>query len=187
MLTIVVPSEEIYDEENNKFIQVKGATLQLEHSLVSISKWESKWHKIFLDDNVKKTEAELLDYIKCMTLTQNVDPMVYHILRPDNIQKINDYINNPMSATRFNAEQLKKMSMGKPRQDEKMSSEMIYYWMVAAQIPFECQKWHLNRLLTLIRICGIKSEAPKKMSKAEVADRYRKTNAARRAAAAHKH
>ena len=187
MLTIVVPSGELFDEENSKFIKIKGATLQLEHSLVSISKWEAKWHKIFLDEKTKKTEEEILDYIKCMTLTQNVDPMVYYIMSPDNIKKINEYINNPMSATTFNEAQLKKMSMGKPRQDEKMSSEMIYYWMVAAQIPFECQKWHLNRLLTLIRICGIKSESPKKMSKAEVAERYRQTNAARRAAAKKKH
>ena len=187
MLTIVVPSEEIYDEASNKFIQVKGTTLQLEHSLISISKWESKWHKIFLDEQTKRTNDETLDYIKCMTLTPNVDPMVYYILKADNLKKINDYINNPMSATTFNEKQLKKMTMGKPKQDEKMSSELIYYWMVAAQIPFECEKWHLNRLLTLIRICGIKSEPPKKMSRSDVADKYRNTNAARRAAeAAHR-
>lgn len=187
MLTIVVPSEEIYDEATNKFIQVKGTTLQLEHSLVSISKWEAKWHKIFLDENVKKTEEEVLDYIKCMTLTQNVNPMIYYILKPDNLDEINKYINNSMTATTFNEAQLKKMTMGKPKQNEKMSSELIYYWMVAAQIPFECQKWHLNRLLTLIRICGIKSEPPKKMSKSDLADKYRNVNAARRAAARKPH
>lgn len=186
MLTVKIPPDEIYDERTNKFISVKGSTLQLEHSLVSISKWEAKWHKIFLDENVKKTEEEALDYIRCMTLTQNVDPMVYYIIKADVMKQINDYIKNPMTATTFNEAQLKKMSMGKPKQNEKMSSELIYYWMVAAEIPFECQKWHLNRLLTLIRICGIKSEPPKKMSKSEIADKYRNTNAVRRAAAASK-
>ena len=99
------------------------------------------------------------------------------------MDKINEYVKNPMTATTFDEQQLKKMTMCKPKQNEKMSSELIYYWMVAAQIPFECQKWHLNRLLTLIRICGIKSEPPKKMSKSDVAEKYRRTNAARRAAA----
>ena len=183
MLTIKIPPGEIFDEKTSKFIKVNGATLQLEHSLVSISKWEAKWHKIFLDEQTSKTEEESLDYIKCMTLTQNVDPLVYYAIDRDNMDKINAYIKNPMTATTFDEQQLKKMTMGKPKQNEKMSSELIYYWMIAAQIPFECQKWHLNRLLTLIRVCGIKSEPPKKMSKADVADRYRKTNAARRAAA----
>ena len=185
MLTIIVPPSELFDEKTSKFIPVKGTTLQLEHSLVSISKWEAKWHKIFCDDSVKKSPEETLDYIRCMTLTQNVDPLVYYVLTEDCVKKINDYIADPMTATKFNEEQLKKMSVGKPRHDEKMSSELIYYWMVAAQIPFECQKWHLNRLLTLIRICGIKNEPPKKMSKSDLNAKYRNTNAARRAA--HKH
>ena len=187
MLTINIPPDELFDEKTNKFIQVKGTTLQLEHSLVSISKWESKWHKVFLDEQTKKTEEETLDYIKCMTLTQNVNPYVYHALTPYNLKQIDDYMQNPMTATHFNEENIKKMSMGKPKSDEKMSSEMIYYWMVAAEIPFECQKWHINRLLTLIRICGIKSQPPKKMSKSDLAAKYRNTNAARRAAAKKKH
>lgn len=187
MLTITIPPDELYDERTNKFIEIKETTLQLEHSLVSISKWESKWHKIFLDEKVEKTEEEIIDYFKCMTLTQNVNPYVYYALKKDTIEKINNYIKNPMTATKFNEENLKKMSMGKPRNDEKMSSELIYYWMVSAQIPFECQKWHLNRLLTLIRICGIKNQPPKKMSKSDLANKYRNVNAARRAAAAHKH
>lgn len=185
MLTLIIPPDELFDERNNRFIQVKGATLQLEHSLVSISKWEAKHHKIFLDENVKKTTEEMLDYIKCMTLTQNVDPMVYTILKPEAIQQINDYIANPMTATHFNEENIRKTSKKGPRSNEQMSSEMIYYYMVASQIPFECQKWHLNRLLTLIRICGLKNQDPKKMSKADLNSKYRSVNAARRAA--HKH
>jgi hypothetical protein len=185
MLTITIPPDELFDENTMKFIPIKRTTLQLEHSLVSVSKWESKWHKIFLDDSTEKTEEELIDYIRCMTLTQNVDPNVYYGIKPDNMQKINDYIKNPMTATHFNEENLKKMSAGRTRTDEKMSSELIYYWMISAQIPFECQKWHLNRLLTLIRICGIKNQPPKKMSKADLANKYRNVNAARRAANKH--
>ena len=182
MLTLIIPPADLFDEETSKFIKVKGTTLQLEHSLVSVSKWEAKHHKIFLDDSIKKTPEELLDYIKCMTLTQNVDPLVYISLNSETIKKIKDYIDDPMTATHFNEDNIKKTSKKGPRQDEKLSSEMIYYYMVASQIPFECQKWHLNRLLTLIRICGLKNQDPKKMSKADLNSKYRSVNAARRAA-----
>jgi len=185
MLTIKVPPNEIFDEINSKIITTKGATLQLEHSLVSVSKWESKWHKVFLDPDTHKTMEETIDYIKCMTISQNVDPMIYYTLSQDIIKKINEYIDDPMTATTFNEENIKKMSIGQPKTNEKMSSELIYYWMVAAQIPFECQKWHLNRLLTLIRICGIKNQPPKKMSKKDLNSKYRSANAARRAKYGH--
>lgn len=185
MLTVTIPPGELFDENTMKFIPVKGATLKLEHSLVSVSKWESKWHKIFLDDKTTKTNEELVDYVRCMTLTQNVDPYVYYNIPSKTMNEINEYIKNPMTATHFNEENLKKMSVGKTKNDEKMSSELIYYWMISAQIPFECEKWHLNRLLTLIRVCGIKNQPPKKMSKADLASKYRNVNASRRAA--HKH
>lgn len=187
MLTITIPPSEVFDESTMKFITVKGATLQLEHSLVSLSKWESKWHKAFLDKNITKSNEETLDYIKCMTITQNVDPNIYYVLGSKNLEKINDYIDDPMTATHFNEENIKKMSMGKARTDETITSELIYYWMFSAQIPIECQKWHLNRLITLIRIFGIKNQPPKKMSKSDLLNKYRNTNAARRAAAAKKH
>lgn len=185
MLTVTIPPTELFDERISKFITIKGTTLQLEHSLVSVSKWESKWHKIFLDNSYNKTEEETLDYIRCMTLTQNVDPITYHGIPSDVLNKISNYISDPMTATVFNEENLKKISNNKATDNEKLSSEMIYYRMIAAQIPFECQKWHLNRLLVLLRICGIKSQPPKKMSKADLNSRYRNVNAARRAA--HKH
>lgn len=185
MLKLIIPPEDLFDEKNNKFIPVKGTTISLEHSLVSISKWEAKHHKIFLDDSYKKTPEEIIDYIKCMTLTQNVDPLVYMILKPSAIQKIQEYISDPMTGTHFNEDNIKKINNKSTRNDEKMSSEMIYYYMVASQIPFECQKWHINRLLTLIRICGLKNQEPKKMSKSDLASKYRSVNAARRAA--HKH
>lgn len=186
MLTLIIPPTELFDENAMKFIPVKGTTLQLEHSLVSISKWEAKHHKIFLDDTYKKTPEELIDYIRCMTLTQNVDPIVYSVLTTSAIEQIREYMENPMTATHFNEDNIKKSMKKGPKSNEKMSSEMIYYAMVANQIPFECQKWHLNRLLTLIRICGIKNQDPKKMSKSDLNSRYRSVNAARRAAA-HKH
>lgn len=182
MLTLIIPPTELFDEETSRFIKVKGTTLQLEHSLVSVSKWEAKHHKIFLDNSYKKSNDEIIDYIKCMTLTQNVDPLVYVSLNQKAINDIQEYIQNPMTATHFNEDNIKKTAKKGPKQDEKMSSEMIYYYMVAAQIPFECQKWHLNRLLVLLRICGLKNQDPKKMSKSDLNSRYRSINAARRAA-----
>lgn len=174
MLRLVVQlSPEGWDEQKEEFVEAKTQVLQLEHSLVSLSKWESKWCKPFLSDN-NKTEEELLDYIKFMTLTQNVDPEVYSHLSRENYQQINDYINAPMTATTFSENKNGK------RNREVITSELIYYWMVALQIPFECQKWHLNRLITLVRVCNIKNEPPKKRSKRETASNYAALNAARR-------
>lgn len=175
MLQIVIPSQEYYDEIKNEFVTIKGQVLQLEHSLVSISKWESKWNKPFLSKE-KKTTEEFLDYVRCMTLTQNVNPMVYRNINQDIANKILAYIEAPMSATWFNESKLPVR-----RSSEVVTSELIYYWMVALQIPFECQKWHLNRLMTLIRICNIKNNPKqKKMSKSEILSRNAALNAARR-------
>ena len=174
MLRLVVQlSPEGWDEQKEEFVEGKTQVLQLEHSLVSLSKWESKWCKPLLSDN-NKTEEELLDYIKFMTLTQNVDPEVYSHLSRENFQEINDYINAPMTATTFSD------SKNGKRNREIITSELIYYWMVALQIPFECQKWHLNRLITLVRVCNIKNDPPKKRSKRETATNYAALNAARR-------
>lgn len=172
MLKITVPGLECYDEDNNEFVYYKDQVLQLEHSLVSISKWESKWHKPFLSEEDKTTE-EIIDYIKCMTITQNVKEDVYNRLTSDNIKDINDYIENPMTATTFSDE--KKIA-----KKEIITSEIIYYWLVAYNIPFECQKWHLNRLLAFIKVCTIKNSPPKKMSKNEIINRNKALNAARR-------
>lgn len=173
MLKLVIPDREIYDERTNQFIYIKGATLQLEHSLVSLSKWESKWCKPFLSKKDKTTE-ELLDYIKCMTLTQNVNPDVYKYLSNSTVNQINEYINAPMTATTFYEEK------GGKKSSEQVTSELIYYWMVALNIPFECQKWHLNRLLTLIKVCNIKNQPPKKRSKKDIAAQYARINAERK-------
>lgn len=176
MITITIPAGEMYDEANNLFITFRHPTkLTLEHSLLSISKWEAKWHKAFLGKN-EKTYEESVDYIRCMTLTQNVDPNVYLFLTNENVQEVSDYITNPMTATWFS----KETQNGQSR--ETITSELIYYWMVALQIPFECEKWHLNRLLTLVQVCNIKNSPPKKMTKSQLAKRNSSLNAARRKA-----
>lgn len=173
MLQITIPAGEQWDEINQVFINTKEQTLQLEHSLVSLSKWESKWCKAFLTKN-EKTDEETIDYIKCMTITQNVDPNVYNCLTKENVEQIKKYIEAPMTATYFSEEHSGKSSR------EQVTSELIYYWMIALNIPMECQKWHLNRLLTLIRVCNIKNQPPKKMSKRAIMSRNAALNAARR-------
>lgn len=175
MLQLKIPlTQEGWDEEKQEFVEPKVQILQLEHSLVSLSKWESKWNKSFIS-NHNKTDEEILDYIRCMTITQNVDPEVYTHLTRDNIKAVNDYIAAPMTATYFPEDKSGKKSR------EVVTAELIYYWMIALQIPFECQKWHLNKLLTLIRVCNIKNAPPKKMSKKATASEYARLNAARRA------
>ena len=173
MLTITVPAGELFNEQTREFIKTKEQTLQLEHSLVSLSKWESKWCKAFLSKN-EKTLEETIDYIKCMTITQNVNPNVYNFLSKSNIEEINKYIDSPMTATTFYNDKQQGGSK------ETITSELIYYWMISQNIPMECQKWHLNRLLTLIRVCNVKNTPPKKMSKRDTASRYATLNAARR-------
>ena len=173
MLTIKIPAMEQWDELTETFVSTKEQTLQLEHSLVSISKWESKWCKPFLDNLVEKTVEEEIDYIKCMTLTQNVDPNVYRNLSNDNLNEIHKYIESPMSATI-----IPKQNKGGIR--EIITSEIIYYWMISLNIPFECQKWHINRLIKLIEVCNIKNQSPKKMSKRDIMSRNAAINAARR-------
>lgn len=174
MLLITVPGVEAYDEEKEEFVQLeKEQTLQLEHSLVSLHKWESKWCKAFLG-RVEKTDEEMLDYIKCMTITQNVKPDTYNRLTNENLEQIRDYINAPMTATYFSEDKNNKGGR------EIVTAELIYYWMIALNIPFECRKWHLNSLLTLVKVCNIKNSPPKKRSKKEIMSRNAAINAARR-------
>lgn len=176
MLKITIPSGELYDEQAEEFIQFKGQDLQLEHSLVSISKWESRWKKPFLDSSKERTAEEMLDYIRCMTLTQNVSPLAYSFLTQAQVEEINAYINDSMTATWFSKDKDKK---GPPSR-EKITSELIYYWMISLQIPMECQKWHLNRLLTLIRVCNIKNTPATPVSKKVQAQQRSALNATRR-------
>ena len=174
MLSITIPgSRDLYDEETSRFIIVKGQTVQLEHSLISISKWESKWKKAFLS-RASRTPEETVDYIRCMTTTPGVDPNLYLCLTRENIAQIQAYIDDPMSATVFRGEDKPK---GTPR---PRTSEQIYGAMVVLGIPFECQKWHLNRLLNLIHECELLNSGDK-MSRKDSAKYMRGINAARRA------
>ena len=172
MLEIIIPGLELYNEETNEFTCYDDVKLELEHSLVSISKWESKWCKPFLDGK-DKTLDEIVDYVRCMTISDNVESDVYDRLTEENLVVINEYIGRPMTATTFNNE---RKSTGR----EIITSEIIYYWMVSFNIPFECQHWHLNRLLTLIKVCNVKNNPPKKMSQKEILARNKALNDARK-------
>lgn len=172
MLQITIPAmNDLWDEWNQQFLSIKETTIQLEHSLLSISIWESKWNKSFINTK-DKTEEELIDYIKCMTITKNVDPNVYVCLTAENIQEIVNYINAPMTATIIR-------DTGKSSR-EIVTSELIYYWMISLNIPVKFEKWHLNRLITLIKVCSIKNQPPKKMSRGEIMQRNAALNAERK-------
>ena len=173
MLNITVGGTESFDEATHAFITSDGVDLQLEHSLVSLSKWESIYEKPFLGNDEKTTE-ELVGYVKAMTLTPNVPEEVYQQLNEDNFKAINEHINAKMTATWFGE------TPGAPRSREIITAELIYYWLTVFNIPFEVETWHLNRIFTLIRICNVKSAKPQKMSRSEAAERNRRLNEQRR-------
>lgn len=173
-LSVTVPARELFNSATGEFIETKETVLHLEHSLISISKWESKWHKPYLSSE-EKTREEALDYIRCMTLNGGIDPNVYLALTEQNAQDITDYISDSMTATT-----IKKQPQRGSR--EIITSELVYYWMTELNIPFDpCQKWHVSRLLTLIEVCSIKKTPSKKMSKGDILRQQHSLNAARRA------
>lgn len=174
MLTIVVAGKELWDEQSEEFTTIGDTVLELEHSLVSLSKWESKFEKPFLGVG-EKTDQEVIAYVEAMFLTPDFPPEVLSKLSQKNIDDVNTYINAPMTATWFVDES------SNPKSTEVITSELIYYWMIAFTIPFECQFWHLNRLFTLIRVCNVKNSKPKRMTRAEVAERQRRLNEQRKA------
>jgi hypothetical protein len=173
MLKITVGGTESFDEATQEFVVVGGFELQLEHSLVSLSKWESEFEKPFLGQD-EKTPEELLGYVKAMILNPEVPEGILLKLNEDNFAVINAYLNAKRSATWFNE------APGAPKSRETVTSELIYYWMTVFQIPFEAETWHLNRLFTLIRVCNVKSAKPTKMSRSEMAERNRRLNEERR-------
>jgi hypothetical protein len=173
MLTIIVPGEEYFNDSTQEFFTVGDVEIKFEHSLVSLSKWESIYEKPFLAPG-EKTSEEILEYIKCMLIDSEIPSEVFSRLSEDNISKINDYISAKMSATWFNERP------GQPGNKQVITAEVIYHWMITFQIPLECQYWHLNRLFTLIRVCNAKNTTPKKMGRNEVASRMRDLNAKRR-------
>ena len=175
MLEIEISDSEFFNDETNEFVTIKGGTLILEHSLLSISKWESKFCKPFIIES-EHSYDEMIEYIKCMTINKNVDNCLYDIIDVESYNKIVEYINAPMTATVI------KEVRSTNRSSAFITNEVIYYYMTALNIPFECEKWHFNRLLTLINVCSQKSAPPKKMSKDDVRSRYAELNFMRRAA-----
>lgn len=174
MLRLDIPASEFFDESTEEFYSTKPTTIQLEHSLVSLAKWEAEWEKPFLNTTDKSAE-ESLSYIRCMTITQNVDPSVYTLIghSQELVQKISEYINKPMTATTIT-------DKPRGRAQRVMTAELLYYDMFALNIPIECQKWHLNRLIMLIRVCSIESNPKKKMNRKDVASYNHALNQARR-------
>lgn len=175
MLDITTIEDEFYDPINNKFIQIPSCTITLEHSLISLAKWESKWGIPYFDTTTKRTPNQDLDYIRCMVVGQIKNEYVFEALSLDNILKIQDYIKSPMTATTFSKNRDNKVKK------EIITAEVIYARMFAHDIPIECQKWHLNRLLTLIRVCDLQNSPREKMSKKQTALWNAEQNAARRA------
>lgn len=173
MLEIVVGKQEYYDHEKQEFLYRGGTTLVLEHSLASLSKWEQKFKKPFLSSTEKTTE-EVIEYIKMMVVVPVSSPVVFEQLDSDALEEINIYLNDSQTATWFSEDPTKAKGR------EIITNELIYYWMMTAGIPMECQYWHLNRLFTLIRVFSAKNEKPKKMSKAEISRRNRELNEQRR-------
>lgn len=173
MLEITVAPREYYDEANNQFITVPEQKLVLEHSLISLSKWESKWHIEFLSDKARTVEQQI-DYIRCMTVNKSVNQMAYYGLTKKQLAEIGAYIEDPMTATKFTDDQ-------RPGRKKIITSEVIYSWMVDLGIPVEFERWHLNRLITLIRVLNETHKPKKKMSKKDTFDKYEELNAKRRA------
>lgn len=174
-LTITVPPREAFNDADQEFVDVGDeVTLTLEHSLISLSKWESFHEKPFLSTEEKTTE-EILDYVEFMCMTRNVSEEVFERLSEENVEEIRKYLNAKMTATWI------KEAKAMPRSRQIITSELIYYWMIAFNIPFECEKWHLNRLFTLIQVCSSKAEKPEKMSRAEIVARNRELNEQRKA------
>jgi hypothetical protein len=173
MLTIQVGGTESFDDKTQTFVIVGGQSLDLEHSLISLSKWESKYEKPFLGKDEKSPE-EVIDYVKCMAVDPKTPEEIFYRLSEENFKQINEYLDAKMTATWFSDQP------GQPKSREVITSELVYYWMTGYNIPWEAQHWHLNRLFTLIRICSIKAEKPKKMSRGEIARRNRELNAQRK-------
>lgn len=179
MLVIEIPKRDFWDEEKEEFVYSEPFTLELEHSLVSLAKWEAIWEKPFLGPKEKTTE-EIVGYINCMTVSPNVPPEIYQRLTDENLTAVNQYINAKMTATTFN-----RPDGPKKTNNSIITAEIVYYWMISLQIPIEFEHWHLSRLFTLIEVCNEKNAPPKKQSRRDMVSERKRINAQRRAAQGH--
>lgn len=173
MLTLNVVAREFFDDQTQTFINIPGQTICLEHSLISLYRWESIWQKPYLS-KTPKSKMEALDYIRCMSVNREITLETVMSLTDEQIRQINTYIESPMTATTFARDNT-------PPGRQIITAEVIYWQMIDNQIPFSCEKWHLNRLFTLIRVCSIKNQKPKKMGRKELISRNTQLNQARRA------
>lgn len=162
MYKVIVPDIEAFSQSTQEFITVKGCSFNIEHSLISLSKWESKWEQAFLGPK-QKTREQMIDYVRMMTISKNVPNDIYELLTNDQLRDIFTYINSKQTATTI------KETKAPPRRGPIITAEIIYYWMTQFGIPFECEKWHLNRLITLIRVCEEKEKPAQKMSRKDLA------------------
>jgi len=176
MLTITIPDRRYFDEDKEEFVTIRGKEITMEHSLLAIRKWEAKWHKAYLGKQ-QKTFEETIDYFRFMTITKNVDPMVYYNLSEENVKQLSEYMRDPMSATTFS----KLLKRHRKNTNEIVTCEVVYSWMIANDIPFECERWHFNQLMTLINVCATKQMPVKKMEKKDIFKEYAALNAKNRA------
>ena len=176
MLHLRIPERDLWDPVNERFIHVEATAIDLEHSLASVSKWESKWHIPFHDDRKEKTYDQNIAYIRCMCLTENVDPNTFYCITEQNVKEITDYISDSNTATWFNESARRKTG-----KKEIITAEIIYYWMTLYGVPLSCEHWHLNKLMTFLRVCAEKNNPDKKKTKGvDMAAQRRALNAARR-------
>lgn len=175
MLTITIPGDELWDEDAEIFRYTDAVVVKFEHSLVSLSTWESRFHKLFLTPE-KKTDEEMLGYVEAMLLTPDVGIDILNRMTEEQVKAIDDYINDPMTGSTIN-----ELHKSGPKTSERISSELIYFWMSQYQIDIDCQHWHLNRLFTLIKIHHAKTQKPQKMSKQKQVQTMAEINAARKA------
>jgi len=186
MLKVTIPAKEFWDDRKQEFINTDEVHLRLEHSLVSISKWESKWHKPFIDKKKPKTAEETLDYIRCMCVDyeyDELDPIVFRALPTSEMDRITKYIEDPMTASWITEHTPEGAA---PKHNSRtLTSELIYCYMIQLNIPVEFEHWHLNRLLMLIKIVNVENQPKKKMSKKETIAQHRALNAARRKGGKH--
>lgn len=178
MLELVINGGEMWDPVREEFVNTSTTTLKLEHSLVSISKWEAKYKRAFLSEKEgPKNDEEVIDYIRFMTLNEVPDPSIYNSMSRDTVEIVLKYMEDSQTATTFNEANSRRRGR---RNIKRITAEIIYWEMITLGIPLECENWNFNRLMTLIRVCDEKETPTKKMSQNDILRQYASVNAKRR-------